>query len=106
VSTVLAMANDNPPQPPVMQQPAIERPELRFARLWSPSDVCWYLGIGKTRLASLRESDATFPEPLVLPGGRLIWWQPAVIAAWATGEPVTPAPTPPPRRTPGRKPRQ
>lgn len=79
---------------------------LRFARLWAPADVCWYLGIGTTRLGKLREDDRTFPMPLVLPGGRLIRWVPAAVVAWALGEPVTPAPTPSPRRKPGRKPRQ
>jgi len=52
-------------------------------RLWSPADVCWYLGIRPRTLREWRATDASFPLPLALPG-RVVRWLPAHVVAWAS----------------------
>jgi predicted DNA-binding transcriptional regulator AlpA len=101
-----AMTQPNSPQLDVSPGPALEPADVRYARLWECDDVLWYLGISLSHLKQLRaDRAAAFPPPLALPG-RLIRWQPCAVVAWATGEPVTPAPVHSPRKRPGRKPKQ
>lgn len=100
---VRAMTQPSSPQTDVSPRRAAEPAEVRFTRLWQSADVLWYLGISLSHLKQLRaDRAAAFPPPLALPG-RLVRWQPSAVVAWATGEPVTPAPVPCPRKRPGRK---
>lgn len=65
-----------------MDTTPLTREQLLDKPTWTVDDVCAWFDISRDTLERWRKRDRTLPGPRVLPGGRVLRWDPAEVVGW------------------------